>query len=125
MKIHHIGIACKNINKAIKAYSSMYNVISISEIIHDNLQNADLCILKTDTGLDVEFISGEQVANLLKTRVSYYHLCYSTNNIESEIAHFEENGCLVVSDLKPAILFGGKRAAFLMTPTGLIELVEE
>ena len=25
MKIHHIGIACKNINKAIKAYSSMYN----------------------------------------------------------------------------------------------------
>lgn len=103
----------------------MYNVISISEIIHDNLQNADLCILKTDTGLDVEFISGEQVANLLKTRVSYYHLCYSTNNIESEIAHFEENGCLVVSDLKPAILFGGKRVAFLMTPTGLIELVEE
>lgn len=125
MKIHHIGIACKNINKAIKAYSSMYNVVGVSEIVHDDLQNADLCILKTDNGLDVEFISGEQVASLLKSRINYYHLCYSTECIEQEIARFEEKGCVVVSDLKPAILFGGKRVAFLMTPTGLIELVEE
>lgn len=125
MKIHHIGIACKNINKAIKAYSSMYNVESVSDIVHDELQNADLCILKTDTGLDVEFISGEQVASLLKSRINYYHLCYSTEDIEKEISRFEEKGCVVVSELKPAILFGGKRVAFLMTPTGLIELVEE
>ncbi|MDY4562835.1 MAG: VOC family protein [Candidatus Cryptobacteroides sp.] len=125
MRIHHIGIACKNIKKAIKAYSSMYNVINVSEILHDELQNADLCILKTDTGLDVEFISGEKVANLIKSRVTYYHLCYSVENIEDAIIHFEENGCIVVSDPKPAILFGGKRVAFLMTPTGLIELVEE
>ena len=30
-----------------------------------------------------------------------------------------------VSAPKPAILFGGKLVAFLLTPTGLIELVEE
>ena len=46
-------------------------------------------------------------------------------DIEKEISRFEEKGCVVVSELKPAILFGGKRVAFLMTPTGLIELVEE
>lgn len=125
LKIHHVGIVCKKIEKAVRDYKAIYNVVEESPIVHDELQKADLCILKTDTGLDVEFISGEQVANLLKEKISYYHLCYSVGNLENAISHFEENGCLVISEPKPAILFGGKRVAFLMTSTGLIELVEE
>ena len=125
MKIHHVGIVCKKIEKAIRDYKSLYNVTEQSEIVYDELQKANLCLLKTDTGLDVEFICGEQVANLLKARITYYHLCYTVENLEAEILRFEENGSLVVSDPKPAILFGGKRVAFLMTSTGLVELLEE
>lgn len=125
LKIHHIGIVCKDIPKAVNEYKKLYNTKEVSEIIHDKLQNADLCMLKTTTGLDVEFISGERVANLLKAKISYYHLCYSVANMEKAIAHFENNGSLIVSEPKPAILFGGKRVAFLMTRIGLIELVEE
>lgn len=125
MKIHHVGIVCKKIEKAIRDYKSLYNVTEQSEIVYDELQKANLCLLKTDTGLDVEFISGEKVANLLKSRITYYHLCYTVENLEAEILRFEENGSLVVSDPKPAILFGGKRVAFLLTSTGLVELLEE
>lgn len=125
LKIHHVGIACKNIEKAVREYKKMYNVIEESEIVYDELQHANLCMLKTDTGLDVEFISGEQVANLLKARITYYHICYSVENIEVAIKHFEENGSLMISEPKPAKLFGGKRVTFLMTKLGLIELVEE
>lgn len=125
LKIHHVGIACKNIEKAVKEFKKMYNVIEVSEIIYDELQHANLCMLKTDTGLDVEFISGEQVANLLKAKITYYHICYSVENIESAIKHFEENGALMISGPKPAKLFEGKSVAFLMTKLGLIELVEE
>ena len=57
LKIHHVGIVCKNIEKAVRDYQKLYNVLEVSEIVHDDLQHADLCILKTDTGLDVEFIS--------------------------------------------------------------------
>ena len=49
--------------KAVRDYQKLYNVLEVSEIVHDDLQHADLCILKTDTGLDVEFISGKQVTN--------------------------------------------------------------
>ena len=125
LKIHHIGIACKNIEKAIKVYKKFFNVVEETPVVHDELQNADLCLLKTDTGLDVEFISGDQVTNLLKQKISYYHLCYSTDAIEETISQFENNGALLVSPLKPAVLFNGKRVAFLMTNSGLIELVEE
>ena len=125
MKIHHVGIVCKKIEKAVRDYKALYNVVEESEIVYDDLQKANLCLLKTDTGLDVEFISGEQVQNLLKARINYYHLCYSVENLEAEIARFEENGALVVSEPKPAVLFGGKRVAFLMTSAGLVEFVEE
>ena len=125
LKIHHVGIVCKNIEKAVRYYQKLYNVLEVSEIVHDDLQHADLCILKTDTGLDVEFISGKQVTNLQKAKITYYHLCYSVENLEEAIARFENNGSLVVSEPKPAVLFGGKRVTFLMTRNGLIELVEE
>ena len=125
MKVHHVGIVCKNIEKAIREYKKLYNVIETSEIVYDELQNASLCLLKTNTGLDVEFISGEQVVNLLKSKITYYHICYAVEDLEAAIKHFEDNGSLVVSEPKPAILFDGKRVTFIMTKTGLIELVEE
>lgn len=125
MKIHHVGIACRNIEKAICSYGKLFHIVSQTDIVFDPEQNANLCLVKTDTGLDVEFISGEQVAGLLKTHIPYYHLCYEVDSIESTIRSFEEGGAFVVSSLKPAVLFSGKRVAFLMTKTGLIELLEK
>lgn len=125
MKIHHVGIVCKKIDKAIKDYGRLFEIVEQSPVVYDELQKAELCMVKTNTGLNVEFISGEQVEGLLKQKVSYYHLCYSVSNIEAEIARFEENGALTISTPKPAILFDGKRVAFMLTKTGLIEFVEE
>lgn len=123
MKIHHVGIACRNIEKAIANYEKFFNVVEKTEIIHDPLQDASLCLLKTDTGLDVEFIAGEQVSGLPKG-TTYYHVCYEVDDLELEIKRFEENGALMVSNPKPAILFGGKRVAFLLIKSGLVELLE-
>lgn len=125
MKIHHVGIVCKNIERAIKAYKRLFNVVEQSEVVYDELQKASLCLLRTDTGLDVEFISGEQVTNLVKAKITYYHLCYEVSCLEDEIDRFLNGGAVMVSEPKPAILFAQKRVAFLMTSTGLIELVEE
>ena len=125
MKIHHIGIVCKNIEKAVRDYGKLFEIVEQSPVVYDELQKAQLCMVKTNTGLDVEFISGEQVEGLLKQKVSYYHLCYSVSDIDKEISHFEENGALTISAPKPAVLFGGKRVAFLLTKSGLIEFVEE
>ena len=72
LKIHHVGIVCKNIEKAVRDYQKLYIMsLRFQEVVHDDLQHADLCILKTDTGLDVEFISGKQVTNLQKAKITY------------------------------------------------------
>lgn len=55
-KIHHIGIACQDIMQAIEDFKMYHNVMWQSDIVEDTLQNAQLCLLRTDMGLDYEFV---------------------------------------------------------------------
>jgi methylmalonyl-CoA/ethylmalonyl-CoA epimerase len=124
MKFHHIGLACPNIWEEIESITKIHEVIDISPIVFDKEQKAELCILKTSEGIVIELISGEQVENILKKRITYYHLCFETDDINSEVARLQDLGAFLVSDLKPAILFGNKQVAFLQVSYGLIELVQ-
>lgn len=124
MKFHHIGIACKNIAQEIDAIKQMHDVVDISSIVYDPEQKAELCILKLGEGTTIELISGEQVENLIKRRISYYHICFETDDIEKEITRLQDLGGFLVSEPKPAILFSNKRVAFLQVSYGLVELVE-
>jgi methylmalonyl-CoA/ethylmalonyl-CoA epimerase len=124
MKFHHVGVACHNIKEEIESISKIHEVTEISPIVYDTEQKAELCMITTLEGVLIELISGEQVANLLKKRITYYHLCFETEDIFAEITRLQDLGALLVSNPKPAILFNNKKVAFLYVSYGLIELVE-
>lgn len=125
MRVHHIGIACQDINQAIEDFKNYHNIVWQSDIVEDPLQHAQLCLLKTDMGLDYEFVSGPQVERLAKKGISYYHICYEVESIEASIEDLLAKGAKMVSEPKPAILFNNRRVAFLYVSYGLIELVEQ
>jgi len=125
MKIHHVGIACQDINEAIQEFRKHHTILEQSKIVYDELQNAYLCMIKADTGFDYEFISGEQVNKLSKKGVTYYHLCYEVDNLEEEIQKALNNDAKIISEPKPAILFQNKKVAFLYFSYGLVEFVEK
>lgn len=85
MKIHLIGIDCSNIEEALQEFSFYHTIIRKSNIIFDPLQNAKLCLINTDTGLDIEFISGDHVSKLVKRGVNYYHICREVHNLQFSI----------------------------------------
>ena len=124
MKIHHIGIACQDIQEAISELERFHTIIQRSEIVYDENQHASLCMVNTDTGMDIEFIAGEQVARMVKKGISYYHLCYEVDDLDTTIDEYLSRGAMMISEPKPAVLFGGKRVAFLHLPYGLVEFVE-
>jgi methylmalonyl-CoA/ethylmalonyl-CoA epimerase len=125
MKFHHLGLACKDLQTA-KAWVVATHPIK-EEIgpIEDPLQKASFITLRTQDGLLIELIAGEQVTNILKKDVNLYHICYSVPDLRTAIAAFEKQGALVISSPKPSALFGGKMIVFLNTPLGIIELLEE
>ncbi len=124
MKLHHIGIATPSIPESIEYLKETTEIENVGDIIFDPEQNAELCMVEIKNGTDIEFVSGEVVSRLVKKGQRLYHLCWETEDIEAQIQSMVEEGALIVSPLKPAVLFHGRRVAFLMTSLGLTELVE-
>lgn len=120
---HHVGCAVKDIAATRDKLVKMLKA-EATEIIFDPLQNAELCMLRLPDGSQIELISGEVVKGFVKKQVTYYHVCYAVEDIEDAISSLQSDGAVLISPPKPAILFDGQLVAFLITPIGLMELVE-
>jgi len=125
MIFHHIGVACKNIEQSISTIDKIFQIEEISNMVYDEKQKANLCMIKTKNNISIELISGDIVENLLKKGINYYHTCYMVKNIEEKIKELQNSNCVLISNPKEAILFENKKVAFLYTPFGMIELLEE
>jgi len=124
LKLHHLGIACTDINETLASIQKMVHVTSISAIVHDPEQDADLCMVTVRDSLPIELISGPAVQGFVKRGISLYHTCWEVSDIEKTISQLCGVDCRIVSEPKRAILFDHRRVAFLSSPLGLLELVE-
>jgi methylmalonyl-CoA/ethylmalonyl-CoA epimerase len=125
LKLHHIGIATDDIDSGIGYIDKLMGIKEISDIVYDSKQNANLCMITAKDGTSYELISGEVVKQYLKKHIFMYHTCYKVDNLVQSIDYLTSIGAIVVSEPKEAVLFGGRRVAFLMTDIGMIELLEE
>lgn len=125
MKFHHLGYACSDINQAIEFVQSVYSIKTTSEVIYDEQQKAQLCLLTLEEGYHIELVSGESVEQLLHKGIHLYHTCYEVSSLEKTIADFKQKNAVLISPPKPAKLFNNRRVCFLQTEIGLIELLEK
>ncbi|MDD2972492.1 MAG: VOC family protein [Lachnospiraceae bacterium] len=124
MKMHHIGIATENIAD-MKAYlQNLLEIRDCTQTVYDANQDADLCMVTLTDGTKIELIAGKVVEKLVKKRNFLYHTCYEVEDIDVAIGELVEQGAMLVSEPKEAILFDNQRVAFLTSPLGLMELVE-
>ena len=125
MKFHHIGLACDEIEAKCRYIQTVFPNATFSEIVYDPLQRANLCLITISNRFNIELISGDPVKSLLEKGISFYHLCFSVNNIGETTRDLAEKGAIVISKPEPAVLFENRKVAFLHTQIGLIELLEE
>lgn len=125
MKMHHIGIATGDIQRMQQYLQKIVDVSEIGATVYDEKQDAFLCMVTLMDGTMIELIAGKVVEKLVKKRTFLYHICYEVEDIEKKIGQLVENGAMVISEPKEAILFDERKVAFLMTDMGMIELLEE
>lgn len=123
MKLHHIGIACKDIHAEISSISKTNQIVKQSAILFDELQNAEVVLLSLADGTKIELVSGKQVESFVKMNISYYHLCFEVDDLDAEIDRLVNDRALIISPPKPAVLFNNRRVAFLKISYGIIELL--
>jgi len=122
MKFHHIGIATKDMDKSLDWITRQFNIKNISQRIYDKNQDAFLQMIET-SDVKIELVSGKTVDRFIQKNITYYHICYEVEDIEKSIKSFEKS--ILISKPTPAILFDERMVAFLMTPIGIVELLEK
>ncbi|MFZ0793673.1 MAG: VOC family protein, partial [Candidatus Korobacteraceae bacterium] len=70
---------------------------------------------------------GSPVLRFLRDRGGgLHHVCYEVADLEEKLIEFRSRGALIVKRPKPAVAFGGRRIAWVITSEKLlIELLEE
>lgn len=128
LSFHHIGIACRDIEKSRAFYLAMG--YEPSPVVDDPLQHVRVCFLEKQGAPRLELLepldSDSPVSRTLNTSgVTPYHLCYEVQDIAAAIASLRKQRFLLVNGPVPACAMDGKAVAFLFQKdTGLIELVE-
>ena len=125
MKLHHLGIATKNIQKTelfVKKTHDLKN--SIGPIWDKNL-NANLQLLEINNGVSIELVEGPVVSSFIKKNINLYHFCYEVDDINLKINEFINNGGFILLKPTPALLFENRLVTFINTPIGIIELLSK
>lgn len=128
MDLDHIGYVVKNIDSAKEAFGVLG--YCFGPPIIDEKRKISICFGNNDKER-IELVEplncDSSTWNLLaKTGASPYHLCFSTKDMESDIAQLRSRGYLLIEEPDEAIAFDNCRVAFLYNKNiGLIELVEK
>lgn len=125
MKLHHIGIATKDIRATKDYIKNLYPVLKETDIIYDANQDAELCMLTLEDGLGLELIMGDKVNSFVDKKQYIYHLCFEVEDIEETLSEYRKCRDIIMMNPTPAVLFDNRRVAFVFSKIGIIELVEK
>ncbi len=131
MKLHHIGIVVKNIQKSLGELNQYLNFESISVPSLVGSQKVNICFLKTNN-VFLELIEPAQedspISNFVKTGGGFHHLCFEVDDIRLELEKMKKNGARVIVDIVKG--FEDRLIAFVLldmknTNCRLVELAEK
>ena len=131
MKLHHIGIIVKDIQKSL---GELGKYIEFKETTIPTLvksQKVNVCFLKS-SDVYIELIEpiddDSPVKSMAESGGGFHHLCFEVDNIFEEIKKAESNGARII--VEPVEGFEGRLIAFILldmknTNCNLIEFAEK
>lgn len=129
--LDHIGVATADLEIGIQTYRSLG--YRIGAIIEDPLQYSKMVMCSRDHYDPIELVAPVSEESptyriIEKNGDIPYHLCYRVKNVSDFLHRLKEAQFHfdLISDLKPARIFGGKEVMFMyVRDVGLIELLED
>ncbi len=125
-KIDHIGVAVKDLNKAIELYEGLLGLkVTDTEIVEE--QKVKVAFLPTGDS-EVELLEstspdGPVARYIEKNGEGIQHVAFRVENLEARLAELKAKGVRLI-DEKPRRGAGGARIAFLHPQSTLGTLIE-
>lgn len=130
LRLHHVGYVVASIEQAMPGFVRSLAARWDERIIHDPLQKVKVAFLTTrveDPQIELVEPAGEDspVLRFLEQGGGLHHVCYEVEDLEKELADFRSRGAVIAKRPKPAVAFGGRRIAWVITAEKLlVELLE-
>jgi methylmalonyl-CoA/ethylmalonyl-CoA epimerase len=127
---HHVGVAVKNLDESIPVYGDLFGYKLISGPFDDPIQKVSVCFMSRGDGdPQIELVAplgaDSPINRTLEKGGGTYHICYEVPDIDRAIEHLYRHGSLLMGKPVPAVAFGMRRIAWLMTKARLlVELVQ-
>ena len=131
MKLHHIGIVVKSIQKSLGELTNYLDFESTTMPSLVGSQKVNICFLKTNN-VFLELIEPAEenspISNFIKKGGGFHHLCFEVDDIHLELEKMKKNGAHIIVDVVKG--FEERLTAFVMldmknTNCNLIELAEK
>jgi methylmalonyl-CoA/ethylmalonyl-CoA epimerase len=124
-RFHHAGVAVRNLQDALPDFTALFGYQTISGPFDDPVQNVSVCFLSrgpSDPVIELVAPLGPNspVDRLLKKGGGVYHLCYEVPDLDLAIHHLADHGAYLLHEPAPAVAFGMRRIAWLMTQQNLL-----
>lgn len=134
LKLHHIGCAVRNIERAVGYYTKALGFKRVTEAVEVASQKVKVCFLEpssaSGTAPFLELVegvgAGSPVEKLIETTGGGpYHLCYEVDDLDAGIKWLRSQGFFRLTRFE-AKAHGMQRFAFMLTPDRqLMELCEK
>ena len=130
LRFHHVGFVVANIEQAMPGFVRSLGARWDERIFHDPLQKVKVAFLTTraeDPQIELVEPAGEDspVARFLQQGGGLHHVCYEVADLEQQLVEFRSRGAMIAKRPKPAVAFGGRRIAWVITAEKLlVELLE-
>jgi methylmalonyl-CoA/ethylmalonyl-CoA epimerase len=125
--LHHAGFVVASIAATAASMAQQLGFEWDGEVIHDPLQKVRVTFLKNP-------MAGESQVELVepadpKSPVTRFleehggglqHLCYEVDNLEAELKRVRGSGAVIAKRPQPAVAFGGRRIAWVLTKERLL-----
>ncbi len=129
MKIDHIGIAVKDLKKAIKYWIEIFEYKQMTEIIKNTRQKVWVVFMHKSDSMPVKLISPvdktSPIYRFAKRGGGMHHLCFNCDDLGKKIEHLQEQGLRILTKPEPGEAFQSEKIAFLHARhLGNMELID-
>ncbi len=124
--LHHIGYVVSSIAEGIDRWKLVLSAISVTETYEDEIQQARVAFLDlSPAGLTkVELVEplgqDSRVAGFLEKGGGLHHLCFEVDDLERQISEMKIQNAMLLRRPQPAVAFGGRRIAWMLTREKLL-----
>jgi methylmalonyl-CoA/ethylmalonyl-CoA epimerase len=131
LKLHHFGFVVSSIEKSAESFARSVAASWDRQIILDPIQKVRVAFFRAPNSADplLELVEPGQpdspVSRFLEQGGGLHHLCYEVSDLESHLKFCKSAGNIVIRQPVPAVAFGGRRIAWVVTKNKLlIEFLE-